>query len=315
LTPRRTLRAGSLKSSSQILRQGEQIRFAFIAQNRYRFDLKIMCRVLHVSKSGYHAWKKRPKANRTLENEQIMDNIKTIHQASRATYGSPRVQKVLEQQGIKVSRPRVARLMQDLGLKGKFYRRFKTTTNSKHSQPIANNLLERDFVATAPNEKWAGDMTYIPTLEGWLYLAVVIDLFSRKVIGWGMGERITAELATNALEMAQKARGAVAGVIYHSDRGVQYASDAFQKHLKSILAVSSMSNRGDCWDNAVVESFLGTLKLELDLHTSIGTREATKGIIFEWIEVFYNRQRLHSSIDYSAPAVFEEHWSRGHMPN
>jgi putative transposase len=274
-----------------------------------------MCRVLHVSKSGYHAWKKRPKAKRTLENEQITEDIKTIHQASRATYGSPRVQKVLEYQGIKISRPRVARLMQSAGLKGKFHRRFKTTTNSKHSHAIAENLLERDFVASKPNEKWAGDITYIPTTEGWLYLAVVIDLFSRKVIGWSMGERITAELATNALEMAQKARGVVAGVIYHSDRGVQYASEAFQRHLQSILAVSSMSGKGDCWDNAVVESFFGTLKLELELHASIGTRERTKGVIFEWIEVFYNRQRLHSSVDYFPPAVFEENWSRGQMPN
>jgi putative transposase len=244
-----------------------------------------------------------------------MDNIKIIHQTSRATYGSPRVHKVLRQQGIQVSRPRVARLMQAGGLKGKFHRRFKTTTNSQHSRTIANNLLERDFMATAPNEKWAGDITYIPTLEGWLYLAVVIDLFSRRVIGWSMGERITTELATNALEMAQMARGQVAGVIYHSDRGVQYASDAFQKHLKSILAVSSMSGKGDCWDNAVVESFFGTLKLELELHGSIGTREMTKRVIFEWVEVFYNRQRLHSSIDYFAPAVFEENWSRGQMPN
>jgi putative transposase len=275
-----------------------------------------MCRVLNVSKSGYHAWKKRPKAKRTVENEQIIENIKIVHTASRATYGSPRVQKALEQQGIQVSRPRVARLMQAAGLKGKFHRRFRTTTNSKHSHAIAENLLERDFVATQPNEKWAGDITYIPTLEGWLYLAVVIDLFSRKVIGWSMGERITAELATSALEMARMARGgAVAGVIYHSDRGVQYASDAFQKRLQSLLAVCSMSGKGDCWDNAVVESFFGTLKLELELHESIGTRERTKGVIFEWIEVFYNRQRLHSSIDYFAPATFEENWSRGQMPN
>jgi putative transposase len=274
-----------------------------------------MCRVLHVSKSGYHAWKKRPKSKRTLENEQIIDNIKTIHQASRETFGSPRIYKALNRQGLNISRPRVARLMKVAGVKGKFYRRFRTTINSSHSHAIANNLLKRDFIATKPNEKWAGDITYIPTLEGWLYLAVVIDLFSRKVIGWSMGERITAELATNALEMARKARGEVAGVIYHSDRGVQYASDAFQKHLKSILAVCSMSGKGDCWDNAVVESFFGTLKLELDLHASIGTREKTKGVIFEWIEVFYNRQRLHSSIDYFAPAVFEENWSRGHMPN
>lgn len=277
--------------------------------------MKAMLNVLCVSKSGYHAWRKRPKAKRTLENEVLEQQIKAVHQASRDTYGSPRIAKKLEQTGTRVSRPRVARLMRKMGLQGKYYRKFKNTTNSKHNHAIAVNHLERDFAAQKPNEKWAGDITYIPTLEGWLYLAVVIDLFSRMVIGWSMGERINSSLATNALEMAKQSRGRVAGVIYHSDRGVQYASHEFQGYLRSIDGVSSMSGKGDCWDNAVVESFFGTLKLELDLHTSIGTREMTKGIVFEWIEVFYNRVRLHSSNDFVPPTVFEDSWSRGQITN
>ena len=197
--------------------------------------------------------------------------------------------------------------MRDLGLKGKRKGKIKQkTTNSKHANPIAQNVLERKFDASKPDQKWVGDITYLPTLEGWLYLAVVIDLFSRKVVGWSMSESLESKLVLDALEMARVSRNPGAGLLHHSDRGVQYAAQDFQRALARLEAIPSMSRKGNCWDNAVAESFFGTIKCELDLENPIGSRAVTRAIVFEWIEVWYNRERRHSSLGFLSPSVFEE---------
>ena len=291
------------------------MKFAFIKDHFKKYVFQAMLNVLQVTKSGYYAWLTRPKSQRTLENEKLEKAIKEVHAASRGTYGSQRVAKGLEARGLKASRPRVARIMKARGLQGKSKRKYRVTTNSKHKHGFSENRLARAFGADKPNLKWVSDITYLPTSEGWLYLAVVLDLFSRKVIGWAFSERLEASIAVQALEMARVSRNPSAGLLHHSDRGVQYAAQNFKRALERLKAEPSMSRKGNCWDNAVVESFFGTLKLELDLDSVIGTRAFTKGVVFEWIEVFYNRQRLHSTLGFKSPAEFEQVWSRDQMPN
>jgi transposase InsO family protein len=282
------------------------MRFAFIDVEKASYPLRILCRVLQVSKSGFYAWRRRKPSNRDLEDERLRPQIVGAFKIGRGTYGSPRVQSELVGQGIEVGRGRVARLMRELGLQGLSPRKFRVTTDSNHDEAIAPNVLSRDFVAGKPNEKWATDITYIWTAEGWLYLAVVMDLYSRRIVGWSTAEHMETSLCLDALSMAIKSRTNVKGMIHHSDRGVQYASKAYRKELKSQKIECSMSRRGNCWDNAVAESFFGTFKNELIYRKPWLDRESVRDAISEYIEVFYNRIRRHSTIGNISPAKFEE---------
>ena len=269
-----------------------------------------MCRTLNVGVSGYFAWWRRPE-NRYVQADVILTaSIQKIHQESRGTYGAPRVQAVLADDGLRVSRARITRLMKAAGLKVRCKRKFRITTNSKHRHPVAENLLNREFTANQPNQKWVTDITYLPTHEGWIYLAVVMDLFSRKIVGWAMRKTLHTELVVAALEMAQWTRRPGQGILHHSDQGVQYASSEYRQALERLEALQSMSRKGECWDNAAMESFFATLKMELELHKAKGNRADTRNLVFEWIEVFYNRERRHSSLGYRSPTRFEEHQAR-----
>jgi putative transposase len=246
---------------------------------------------------------------RTRENEQLSQEIQQIHQDSRKTYGSPRIQMTLISKGWAVSRQRVVRLMAKLGITAQSKRKFKATTDSGHDLPIAPNLLDRNFTTTEPDQAWVADITYIWTTEGWLYLAVILDLFSRRVVGWSMAEHLRSELVLSALDAALGHRiPAASGLLFHSDRGSQYASDSYQCALHNAGISCSMSRRANCWDNAVAESFFGTLKTELVYRTTFSTRAIAKTTIAEWIEVFYNRQRIHSTLGYVSPVQFEEEY-------
>jgi len=281
------------------------VKYAFIAAHRVEFHLRPMCRVLRASSSGFHEWFARESSRREIEDARLLAKIKKIFKASGDTYGSRRVARQLRLEGEMCSRRRVARLMRANGLVPKTRRKFKPTTDSKHDLPVAENLLARDFTPAGPNQVWVSDITYIWTMEGWLYLAVVIDLFNRGVVGWSMSERIKRHLVIDALCMAVGRRSCGEGLIHHSDRGSQYASHDYQKLLTKHGMLCSMSKKGDCWDNAVAESFFGSLKTERVHHRRYRTREEARRDIFEYIEVFYNRIRLHSTLGYVSPAQFE----------
>ena len=274
-------------------------------QHKTEFSISVMCEVLSVSRSGYYAWLKNPESKRKQSNNKLRKKIRTVHRDSGEAYGSPRIYQALKEQGETCSENRVARLMREDGLRAKTTRRFKATTNSEHNLPVAPNLLDRNFSPEAPNQVYAGDITYIWTTEGWLYLAVVIDLFSRSVVGWAMNKQMTRQLVVNALTMAVQRRRPPSGVIFHSDRGSQYASGDFQKLLTKHGMRCSMSRKGNCWDNAPVESFFGSLKQELVFHQKYPTRCHARQSLFEYIERFYNRRRLHSTLGYKSPADFE----------
>ena len=263
-----------------------------------------MCELLEVSPSGFY--RKRPASARRRRQEELTEKIRTVHQRSRATYGSPRVTVELKEQGVSVCRNTVARLMKKAQITGKIKRRFAPqTTDSVHAHPIAANRLEQNFAAAAPNEKWTCDITFIPTDSGWSYLAVVLDLFSRKVVGWSLQQHLRAELAMEALESALTSRRPGAGLLHHSDRGVQYACQDYQRLLAQRGITCSMSRCGNCYDNAVVESFFGTLKREFVHEQRWASAAQARSALFEWIEVFYNRQRRHSSLGYLSPESFE----------
>lgn len=264
-----------------------------------------MCKFMEVSRSGYYEWLNKLESNRVKKDKELLAMIKVIFLKGRNTYGARRIKKKLGQDGIVVSRRRIIRLMQEEGLVCKTKRKFKATTNSKHNKPIAPNLLERKFNVDTINRYWVGDITYIPTDEGWLYLATVIDLYSRKIIGWSMSNRMKAELVNNALLMAIWQRKPAKGLIWHTDRGSQYAADSHLKIIKDHKIIQSMSRKGDCWDNAVAESFFHTLKIELIYQHKFKNREEAKNAIFEYIEVFYNRIRMHSTNDYLSPSEYE----------
>lgn len=274
-------------------------------QHQAEFPISVMCDVFSVSRSGYYAWLKKPVSKRQQANTKLLEKIRAAHHDSGEAYGSPRVYQALKKQGEPCSENRVARLMREDGLRAKTKRRFKATTDSKHNLPVAPNLLNRDFSPEEPNQVYAGDITYIWTTEGWLYLAVVIDLFSRSVVGWAMDKRMTRQLVLDALTMAVQRRRPPSGVIFHSDRGSQYASADFQALLAKHGMRCSMSRKGDCWDNAPVESFFGSLKQELVFHQKYQTRFHARQSIFEYIERFYNRRRLHSTLGYKSPADYE----------
>ena len=283
------------------------MKFAFIEAEKAHYPISLLCSVLGVSRSGFYAWRKRPKSSRASKDVVLADAITKVYTLSCGTYGSPRVHAELREQGELVGRKRVARLMRDRGLIARRKRRFRpTTTDSNHRQPVAENLLNRSFERTSPNQAWVGDITYIPTGEGWLYLAVLIDLFSRRVVGWAMSDRIDRQLTLNALEMAIVNRGrAVKDVLHHSDRGSQYASADYRQALADAGLVASMSRKGNCWDNAVAESFFSTLKWELIHRRPFETRSDARRAIFEYIEVFYNRRRRHSALGYLSPMQVE----------
>jgi transposase InsO family protein len=280
------------------------MKFAFIAQE-VAFPVGTMCRVLGVTRSGFYAWKKRPKPARVKADAQLAVTIAAVHQRSRKVYGSPRVHEELKARGVRVGRKRVARLMREKGLEGRRKRRFKRTTDSKHNGPIAPNLLARDFTETEPNRAWVTDVTAIATGEGWLYLAVMLDLFSRRVVGWATSSCNDTVLALEALQAALKARKPPPGLLHHSDRGSPYASADYRAKLRANCVRRSMSRKGDCWDNAVAESFFATLRAELVDHEHYVARYEAKLSIGDYIDNFYNVERRHSYLGYLNPIEFE----------
>jgi transposase InsO family protein len=265
----------------------------------------MMCQQLGVSRSGYYAWKGRGSSLREQRDAELAAKIKQSHVDSRGTYGSPRVYKDLKEEGFAVGRKRVARLMSEMGLTGRPPKPFRRTTDSKHGLPVADNILDRNFEVEGPDKVWATDITYVKTWQGWLYLAVVVDLFSRRVVGWSMATHLRAELVLGALKMAMGRRLPAEGMVHHSDRGSQYASNDYQDVLAAHGLVCSMSRKGDCWDNAVVESFFATLKRELIHRRPWSTVKEARAAIAEYIEVFYNRKRRHSYLGYVSPAEYE----------
>ena len=281
------------------------MKYQFIQNHRNDFSLEIMVRMLEVSKSGFHDWQGRPPSEQEISDQELTKIIEEIHTSSRGRYGAPRVHAELRARGVRSSRKRIARLMCTRGLRGKTRRKFKSTTDSKHKFPIAENKLERNFTAEKPDQKWLADITCLPTLEGFLFLAVVLDVFSRKIVGWSIHDSLEAKIVLDALEMARVSRRPGAGLLHHSDRGSQYASNAFQAALERFGAVSSMSRKGNCWDNAMMESFFASLKNELDFEGPMKTKAVTRVLVFEYINVFYNRVRLHSSLGYVSPEQFE----------
>lgn len=283
------------------------MKFDWIKEHADRFEVQVMCDVLDVSKSGYYARQERPASPRRQRRRELLEQIRQAHRLSRGTYGSPRITRELKARGVGVCENTVARYMREEGVASKVKcRRFRVrTTESNHDHPIADNVLGRSFAAEAPDRKWAADVTYVPTDEGWLYLAAVIDLYSRRIVGWAMADHLRAELCQEALAMAVQRRRPGPGLLHHSDRGVQYACGAYRSFLERHRMLPSMSRRGNCYDNAVMESFFGTLKTELIYHEKYETRAQAKLSIFEYVEVFYNRQRRHSAIGYQSPEAFE----------
>lgn len=283
------------------------MRFAFIQAHARIWRVSTMCRVLEVSRAGFYAWRARPLCDRVKDDHVLTERIRQIQQQVRQRYGSPRTWQELRALGFRCGENRVARLMRRAGLRARSARKFLVTTQSEHEQPVAANVLARQFAVhhhPAPDRAWAADITYIPTREGWLYLAVVLDLATRRVVGWAVRTRVDQELALAALRMALLHRGARGG-LHHSDRGVQYASAAYQRLLRQAGFTPSMSRTGDCWDNAVAESFFATLTKELLYDGPFSTREEGRRELFEFIEIWYNRQRRHSSIGYRSPIQFE----------
>ena len=266
-----------------------------------------MCQVLQVNRSGYYAWFSRAESKRSSENKVLLMEIKGIYKKSHKTYGSPRITDSLHDLGYFCSRPRVARLMRANGIQAKTKRKFKVTTNSDHDYPIAPNLLNQNFETDAANKIWVGDITYIRTWEGWLYLTIILDLFNRKIVGWSMSDRLTANTTTiPAILQALKKCQPLPELVFHSDRGVQYACNNYRTLLNRHKIIQSMSGKGNCYDNAVAESFFHTLKTELVYHETYRTRKEAKTNLFEYIEVFYNRVRKHSALGYKSPEQFEQ---------
>ena len=285
------------------------MRYRCIERRRNDYPVNMMCRVLRVSSSGYYAWRIRPESPRSKTDRMLTDEVKRVHRESRGVYGSPKITAELQDEGYACGRHKVARLMRLAGLRGCPKRRFRVTTQREPSHPVARNLLEQDFTAESPNQRWASDMTYIPTNQGWLYLAVVMDLYSRRIVGWSMSRWMSRHLVIDALLMAWEQRRPVGLVIHHSDRGSQYTSDDFRAELEGRGITCSMSGRGNCFDNAVVESFFGLLKRERVNQVRYRTRDEARADIFNYIECFYNRKRRHGYLGNISPETFEEQTS------
>jgi len=286
------------------------MKFAFIAEDEVAFPIAVLCRVLDVSPSGYYAWARRPASARAHRDEDLGARVRAVHAASKGRYGSPRVHAELRANGEKVGRKRVARLMKAANLAGRKRRRFKSTTDSNHAFPIAPNILARDFTATAPNQAWVTDVTSIWTRQGWLYLAAILDLFSRRVVGWATSTSIDRHLALAALYEALRDRRPSAGLVHHSDRGSTYASGDYRKTLDAHALECSMSRKGDCWDNAVAESFFASLKREVEEIDQLETPAHGHAVIGDYIDRFYNLNRRHSTIAYRSPIEFELMYAR-----
>ena len=287
------------------------MRFQFIEDHGEEFPIDRMCRLLGVSRSGYYAWRGRPPSEREMANEKLYQRIKAVYDRAHKTYGSPRVYQELKRQGIACSENRVARLMRLRGLQAIQTRTYKTTTRRNKAHPVARNVLKRNFRAKHPDRKWVVDITYIATGEGWLYLAVVLDLYSRRIVGWAMSDRMTAELTMRALRMALNNRQVAPGLIHHSDQGSQYTDGEYQQMPRDWGVEVSMNGVGSWYDNAPMESFFGTLKSEWVHQRTYGTREEAQADIFYYIEAFYNRHRLHSALGYLSPADFEALYHQG----
>nr|WP_111631448.1 IS3 family transposase [Larkinella arboricola] len=296
-----------LKKGSRHLLQERREIFRFIKAHVAMFPVEKMCKVLKVSRSGYYSWLKQKPSKRVQETENLLKQIRTVFSASKQTYGSPRITQELLSQGIKISRPRVARLMRKAHLKSLIKKKFVVaTTDTNHSYPVAANHLNRNFNPSQPGKAWVSDLTYISTSEGWVYLTIIMDLYDRKIIGWSLSQSMKAiETTIAAWQMAVKNRPITRNLIFHSDRGIQYACPAFTQLLKKHpLVLQSMSRKGNCWDNAVAESFFKSLKSELVYHQDFQTRAEAKQSVFEYIEIWYNRQRRHSGLGYLSPFEF-----------
>jgi transposase InsO family protein len=270
-----------------------------------QFSVSAMCRVLEINPSCYYAWRTRQPSASDRENERLLAQIKTIHDQSRRTYGSPKLYQQLRRDVEQVNHKRVERLMRENGLRAKRVKKYRQRSDSRHSLPVAENVLERNFSVARPGEVWTTEITYIWTAEGWLYLVVFLDLYSRMVVGWAVSERMTVEFVEAAFLQAQRRRAGAVSPLVHSDGGSQYASSSFREHLAAWGCTQSMSRRGNCWDNAVTESFFGILKNELIHHERFCMRQEAKDKLFDYIEVFYNRSRIHSATEYFAPAEYE----------
>jgi transposase InsO family protein len=281
------------------------MRYGFVERHRGRWPVRLMCRVLRVSPGGYYDWRGRPKSTGAVRRDALVVAIKAVHGEVKARYGSPRIRAELVARGNPCCVNTVARLMREHGIAAEARRKFRVTTDSNRNRPVAENLLNRRFEPGAPNRAWAADITYVATGEGWLYLAAVEDLYSRRIVGWSMGPRIDSRLVVDALAMAVDRRLPGGGLVAHSDRGSQYASEHYQTLLACHGIVCSMSRRANCWDNAPMESFFASLKKELTHGEVYATREEARASIFEYIEVFYNRIRRHSSLQYLSPAEYE----------
>ena len=284
------------------------MRYRFIEDHCHVWPIGLQCHVLEVSRSGYYAWRRRPLSAGAQRRNDLTASIRAIHaQQHQATYGAPRVHRELLAQGQLCNRKTVARCMQAAGIRAKTKRKFRvTTTDSNHPYPVAENLVDRNFTPSRKNQTWTADITYIPTAEGWLYLAAVEDLYSKKIVGWSMGARIDSRLVVDALQMALRRERPGEGLVIHSDRGVQYASDHYQRLLKRHGLTCSMSRKGNCWDNAPMESFFATLKKELVYHQQYRSHEEARRSLFDYLEIFYNRVRRHSSLNYLSPEQFEQ---------
>jgi len=282
------------------------MKFGFVDEHRRLWPIRVMCTALGLSVSGYYAWRARAESRRAAANRALIEDIRRIHADSSGTYGSPRVHAVLRRRGRRIGRSRIERLMRHAGLRGLAALPRRTrTTDSRHSYPIAPNRLGRNFVAGRPGQIWLADLTYIPTGEGWLYLAAVMDLHTRKIVGWSMRERLYTEIALEALNMAIERQRPAPGLIHHSDRGIQYAAEAYRQALARSGISPSMSRKGDCLDNAPMESFFHTLKTERVHHRVYATRADARRDLFQYIEGFYNSRRLHSALGYLSPAHAE----------
>ena len=285
------------------------MRYAWIEGQREVYTVDEMCRVLAVSESGYRAWTRGGTPDRTrLTEAQMLALIRAIHAALKGAYGSPRMVRELRGRGVPASKERVERLMREHGIRARHKRRYQVTTDSKHHLPVAANVLNRDFTPSAPNQTWTSDITYLWTDEGWLYLAIVLDLFNREVVGWSLKPRMTADIVTDALTMAWFRRKPAVGLMHHSDRGSQYASQPFQHKLREYGMICSMSRKGNCWDHAPTESWFNSFKNERVHGIRYDTRAAMTAASFEYIEVFYNRTRRHSTLGYQSPMQFLDEW-------
>ena len=281
------------------------MKYGFIRAHQNQFSVSRMCAVLKVSRNGYYDWRDRPESKRAQEDRTVLNQIRVVHTRSRQAYGALKTWRELRAEGFNWGRHRIARLRREAGIEARRKQRFRITTQARVGVIAAKNRLKQRFKAKAVNRVWVGDITFVPTVEGWLYLAVLIDMYSRRVVGWAMSERIDQQLVVDALNMALLQRRVKPGLIHHSDQGRQYSSAAYQAVLEHHGMIASMSRRGNCYDNAVAESFFSSLKNELIHHSSFRTRDQARTAIFEYIEAFYNRQRRHQSLDYLSPVDYE----------